>query len=105
MQYAQTNVFLGRHDTFFGVCEAIGEDLGFNANYLRVAFGACVLFSPTAVVATYAALGVLVLLTRWLIPNRRAAKAEQPEMAQLQPVAGTPSDAKPEDREELAIAA
>ena len=62
-----------RHDTIFGVCEAIGEDLGINANLPRVALGSIVLFNPLMAVSAYAALGVVVLASRLLFPNRRAA--------------------------------
>ena len=27
-----------RDDTFFGICEGVGEDFGFNANWRRLAF-------------------------------------------------------------------
>ena len=30
---------LRRDDTFFGVCQAIGEDFGFHPIFLRIAFG------------------------------------------------------------------
>ena len=35
MESARTNLFT-RNDTLLGICEGIGEDFGFNANYLRV---------------------------------------------------------------------
>ena len=37
MQDTNSSV-LTRDDTFFGVCEAIGEDLGINAQLLRLGF-------------------------------------------------------------------
>ncbi len=76
MPFSDTNVF-ARDDTFFGVCQAIGEDLGFNPNYLRIAFALPLLYAPVATLAVYAALAVLVVLLRVVVPNpRRAPKVE-----------------------------
>lgn len=61
-------VFFNRPDTFFGVCEAIGQDFGFHPNLLRVAFALMVLASPVAVIAAYAALGIMVMVSRLLVP-------------------------------------
>jgi phage shock protein PspC (stress-responsive transcriptional regulator) len=73
---AQTrNLFL-RDDTFFGVCEAIGEDFRFNPNFLRVTLGAGLLWNPLAMIGTYAALGVVVLVSRLLVRNPRPASAK-----------------------------
>ncbi len=60
--------FLGRSDTFLGICEALGQDLGFNANILRIAIGIGVLFAPVAVVASYALLGLAVWVSRIMVP-------------------------------------
>lgn len=57
-----------RPDTFFGVCEGLGQDLGFNANYLRVLLGAALLWNPMVVIATYLVLGLAVALSRWIYP-------------------------------------
>lgn len=63
-------------DFMFGVCEAIGEDLGFDPFYLRVALLGLLFFSPVAMVASYAALGGAVALSRWLFPKPRTEPAE-----------------------------
>lgn len=68
MQGSKANLFM-RDDTFFGVCEAIGEDFGFNPLFLRVAFGVSVLWNPVAVLVAYFGLGVIVLASRLLFPN------------------------------------
>jgi phage shock protein C len=60
--------FLGRSDTFFGVCEAIEQDSGINANLLRIALGVGVLFAPVMVLATYALLGLAVVISRVMVP-------------------------------------
>ena len=69
-----------RNDTFLGVCEAIGGDLGFNPNWLRVAFGFLILFDPMVAVAAYLALGIFVALAHWLFPvaaSKPAAKQSE----------------------------
>ena len=69
MQASNPSV-LFREDTMFGVCQALGDDFGFNPLYLRMAFAVPVLFSPLWTFAAYAGLGVLVLLSRLLVPAR-----------------------------------
>ena len=58
-----------RNDTILGVCEAIGEDFGFNANWLRLVFAATFYFAPVAVIGTYLGLGLLVAATRYFAPK------------------------------------
>jgi len=77
MPFSDTNVF-ARDDTFFGVCQAIGEDLGFNPNYLRIGFALPLLYAPVATLTVYAALAVIVVLLRVLVPNPRRATSETP---------------------------
>ena len=67
MQAVQGNLFT-RDDTFFGVCEGIGQDLGIHANWLRLGFALTLFFSPVAAIGGYAAAGAIVALTRWLAP-------------------------------------
>lgn len=76
---AQTNLLL-RHDTILGVCEAIGQDFGFNPNWLRIAFCAPIYWNPAVVVGVYLALGVLVAATRYAFPDRHAARPAEVEM-------------------------
>ena len=61
-----------RDDTMFGVCEALGEDFGFNPNILRVLFGIGLLWGPATAIALYAGCGLLVAASRWLVPEPRA---------------------------------
>src|SRR5687768_10336087 len=79
------NLFF-RNDTIFGICEGLGQDLGFNANYLRVALCALLYFNPVAVIGGYFALGAGVALSRWLYPVP-AATAEPQDAVQAEPVA------------------
>ena len=69
-----------RAHTILGVCEAIGEDFGFNPVFLRVPFAAAVLWSPTLTFATYFLLGAAVLASRLLFPRSRQALAAQTEV-------------------------
>ena len=58
-----------RAHTILGVCEAIGDDFGFNPVLLRVPFAASVLISPTWAIGAYLMLGVIVLLSRIIAPK------------------------------------
>ena len=70
METQQNQVALPmRAHTILGVCEAIGEDFGFNPVLLRVPFAAGVLWSPTMMLAIYFALGLVVLASRLLFPR------------------------------------
>ena len=62
-----------REDTILGVCEAIGEDFGFNANWLRVLLAAGLLWNAAAIVGIYLGLGAIVAASRLLFPTRRTA--------------------------------
>ena len=85
MQSDNGNVFT-RDDTFFGVCQAIGEDLGFSPNWLRAGFGVMLIYSPVATIGVYLALGLAVAMLRWLVPNPRAARIEAAAPAETAPV-------------------
>jgi phage shock protein PspC (stress-responsive transcriptional regulator) len=84
-----TNLFT-RPDTFFGVCEALGEDLGVNPIWLRIALGVGVLWQPLAVIASYLALGALVLALRLLMPNAKGGEAASEPMSDAANDAETP---------------
>jgi len=101
MTASQPNLFT-REDTIFGVCEGIGQDFGFNAQYLRIALAGLIFWNPLAVIGSYAALGVAVLASRLLFPTR-AAVAAVDAAAVVEPAALTgQNDAQPAG---LAIAA
>ena len=68
-----------RSHTILGVCEAIGEDFGFNPTFLRVILAAMVLYSPMIAIGAYFALGAVVLASRLLFPNLKQASAARPE--------------------------
>ena len=65
-----------RADTFLGVCEAIGQDLGINANWIRLLFAPVILFSPMSALAAYLGLGVVVAASRWFFPAQPHAVSQ-----------------------------
>ena len=81
-QATTTNLIL-RNDTILGVCEAIGQDFGFNPNWLRVAFCAPIYWSPALVFGAYFTLGLIVAVTRYAYPDRRAEVAAAPSQPVL----------------------
>ena len=77
MEAQETNFALPlRSHTILGVCEAIGEDFGFNPIILRVPFAASVLWSPIWAIGAYLALGLVVLASRLLFPKAKPAGVE-----------------------------
>ena len=95
MEQDNANLFR-RRDTFFGICEAVGQDFGFNPLYLRLAFIAPLFFFPVQTFLAYFALGLIVLASRLLFPATAGESA--PPMPVAQPAAT-------EEAEELALAA
>jgi phage shock protein PspC (stress-responsive transcriptional regulator) len=98
MDNETTNLFR-RRDTFFGICEAVGQDFGFNPLYLRLAFIAPLFFFPAQTFAGYFGLGIVVLASRLIFPAKSAAA--------VQPVLSVTEGSEPQaDRaEDLALAA
>lgn len=84
-----------RHDTILGVCEAIGQDFGFNPLWLRLAFIAPLFFAPMASVAAYFGLGLVVAASRWL--TRETKRTEAPQLVS--------ANAVEVENDDLAIAA
>ncbi|MGE5563405.1 MAG: PspC domain-containing protein [Bacillota bacterium] len=64
-----------RSHTILGVCEALGEDFGFNPIFLRLPLAVSVIWSPTIAFGTYFALGAVVLLSRLLFPKPKSHPA------------------------------
>ena len=99
MQTSQPSVFARDH-TFFGVCEALGEDFGFSPVFLRIAFAIGLFLNPVAVIAIYAGLGALVAFTRFVAPVPRQAAAPGNDAA---PISADPAETQAEP--EMALAA
>ena len=106
---AKGNLFT-RSDTMFGICQGLGEDLGFNPNYLRVALGVALVFKPEITIGVYLALGIVVLASRLLVPTRaKAAMSDAPAIATPVPAPvpalGPASRDNVNDAQALALAA
>lgn len=99
--YASKPPVFARHDTFFGVCEALGQDLGFNPNYLRMIFALAILPAPVAVISIYVGLGLLVALSRLMFPDRVAKTLAVAEPARP----ALPEGQNDQDGDEIALAA
>ena len=67
-----------RNHTIFGVCEAIGEDFGFNPVFLRIPLAAMVIWNPLVAFGSYFGLGAVVLVSRLLFPRPKADQASAP---------------------------
>jgi phage shock protein C len=94
---------LTRDDTILGVCQALGEDFGFNPFLLRAALGASLLWNPVAIVSGYVAAAVLIGVIRAIFPNPVAAE-DQGAAAVAAPRSARPVAAEVEP-EPLAVAA
>jgi phage shock protein PspC (stress-responsive transcriptional regulator) len=79
---ATTESLIRRDDTFLGVCQALGEDFGFNPVFLRIAFAAPLIFAPMLVIEIYLGLGVVVLASRLLAPRPKRKALPQPVAAE-----------------------
>ena len=62
-----------RSHTILGVCEALGEDFGFNASWLRAALAIGFLLNPPVIIGAYVGLAAVVLVSRWIYPKAKAA--------------------------------
>ncbi|MEP7316232.1 MAG: PspC domain-containing protein [Sphingomicrobium sp.] len=58
-----------RNDTILGVCEAVGQDFGFNPLWLRLAFIAPLFWQPVYTFAAYLLLGAVVAASRYFFPR------------------------------------
>ena len=74
MQDVRGNLFT-RNDTMLGVCEALGQDFGFNPQFLRAALAVLLVPFPVQVIASYVTAGIVVAIARFVfpVPRRRAA--------------------------------
>ena len=66
-----------RAHTILGVCEAIGEDFGFNPVLLRIPLATSVIISPMIALGVYLALGAAVLASRFFFPRPKDAPAAE----------------------------
>jgi phage shock protein C len=82
-QQSETALPLRSH-TILGVCEAIGEDFGFNPLFLRAPLAASVILDPKIAVGSYLALGLIVLLSRLLFPKAKVQTVVVADDAEVQ---------------------
>jgi hypothetical protein len=59
----------GHPDSLFGICQSIGEHVGFNPLYLRRSLFVLLLFNPIAMACAYAGLGMVVGLSHVMFPQ------------------------------------
>ncbi|WP_347718697.1 PspC domain-containing protein [Sphingomonas sp.] len=71
MIIAAKPAILDREAPIFGVCEAIGDDFGFNPNWLRAAMAPLIFWNPVYTLAGYFVVGALVLLSHQVFPDVR----------------------------------
>jgi len=95
---ATTESLIRRDDTFLGVCQALGEDFGFNPVFLRIAFAAPLIFAPVLMIEIYLGLGLVVLASRLLAPRPKRKALPQPVEAES--VADAPAVHAPEANDE-----
>ena len=74
MQNGRGNLFT-RNDTMLGVCEALGQDFGFNPQFLRATLAVLLIPFPVQVIASYVAAGIVVAIARFIFPVQRRAAA------------------------------
>ena len=91
-----SNVFL-RHDTILGTCQTIGDEFGFNPNWLRAPLAAAILASPTGAIGFYLGLSIVVLVARLVFPSKAA-----PALANVAPADQPAIEANDDQREQIA---
>ena len=74
-QNAETNQGY-KPDTVLGLCEAVGNELGFNSTLLRIAFLPLLFFAPLVMIGAYLGLGLVVVASRLIFPKPRQPKVE-----------------------------
>lgn len=108
MTDVRPNLFT-RDDTFFGVCQALADDIGINADWLRVAAAGMFFLAPVPVLLGYVALGLVIAAVRWLVPATPRPVAENAQVADAVTQAAQASrpiaEARDEAREPMALAA
>ena len=73
---------LTRNDTMLGICQSLGDDFGFNPDFLRVAIGIALIWQPVLTIAVYLAVGIVVMAARLLSPDRAKAVADIGDVAE-----------------------
>jgi phage shock protein C len=79
---------VARDDTLLGACFAVGQDFGFDTNWLRILFAVVLFFTPAGALVAYSALWTVVAFSRWVVPDPAPAALQQPLDAALALAAG-----------------
>lgn len=77
-----------KKDNLFGICNAVGEDLGVNPLWLRLVFASTFIFDPVVVISSYFALGAFILFARIVFPRGKQARTSG-EVVAFTPAAQT----------------
>lgn len=85
MASTHQNVFM-RDDTFFGVCEALGQETRIPANLFRLALAPLLIWNPLATVIGYLVTGCVIALLRLIFPYPRGATATVEVVPVIAPV-------------------
>ena len=85
------NLFL-RDDTFFGVCEGLGEITRIPSNLFRLALAPLLIWNPMATFVGYCAVGLVIASIRFVFPKRqRVSKPKAIVQTAAAPVAAQPA--------------
>lgn len=79
-----------KKDNLFGICNALGEDLGIDPLWPRLLFATTFIFDPAVVIASYFAIGALLLAVRFAFPRPKPARADAEVVALTPPAAAEP---------------
>jgi len=79
-----------KKDNLFGICNALGEDLGIDPLWPRLLFATTFIFDPAVVIASYFAIGALMLVVRFAFPRPRPARTSAEVVALTPPAAVEP---------------
>jgi phage shock protein PspC (stress-responsive transcriptional regulator) len=77
MHFLDRPSLFNRPDTFLGVSQGLGEDLGVHPNIVRLIFAGVLFWNPVAAACAYTGAGVLVLTARLIFPVPSQAAAEE----------------------------
>lgn len=74
MALPSSNLFR-RDDTLLGICEGLGQDLGVNPLWIRLAFLPFLFVFPAYTIGAYLVIGLLVWASRSLFPSPASQSA------------------------------
>lgn len=74
-----------RDDTFLGICQGLGEDLGVSPDLFRVAMIPALFFFPVQALAAYFGAGAVVLFSRLVFPAVPRVRNAQDQHVEVPP--------------------